>query len=328
MSTRSDRVPVPESAAHLMTRQCASARVGERVAALRERLAREKLEIVDPVCVVDEEDRFVTALPLAALVSAPAELEVSALPGLPWPHVLPDTDQEHVAALARQHRVFALPVVDRDGRWLGSVSALTLLDVVWAEHVEDLHRLAGVVHATESARDALEGAPVQRFRRRLPWLLVGLGGSVLATGIVVRFEAALASKLSIAFFVPGIVYLADAIGTQTEAAAVRGLSLCHRPLRELVAGEVLTGALIGLVLGIAAFILIGLLMADLWLGLGVAIALLGAGTIASTIGLVLPWLLSRVGGDPAFGAGPVATVIQDILSLLIYFMVMSLLFPA
>jgi magnesium transporter len=70
-------------------------------------------------------------------------------------------------------------------------------------------------------------------RDRLPWLLVGLMGSVLATFVMTRFEHTLQSQVVIAFFVPGLVYLADAIGTQTEAIAVRGLSLSHAPPRHL-----------------------------------------------------------------------------------------------
>jgi magnesium transporter len=64
---------------------------------------------------------------------------------------------------------------------------------------------------------------------------------------------------------------------------------------------------------------------DLGLALAVSIAILVAGTIATSVGLMLPWLLARFGADPAFGSGPVATVIQDVLSLLTYFPVTSVL---
>jgi magnesium transporter len=153
--------------------------------------------------------------------------------------------------------------------------------------------------------------------------LLGLAGSMLATYIVARFETALSMSPAIAFFVPGLVYLADAIGTQSEAVAVRGLSLSHARLSSLVGGEVRTGLMIGLVLGGLTFPCVWLAFGDLQLAVAVAGALLAAGCIATTIGLLLPWLLGRLGSDPAYGSGPLATIIQDLLSLLTYFAIVS-----
>jgi magnesium transporter len=130
--------------------------------------------------------------------------------------------------------------------------------------------------------------------------------------------------VAIAFFVPAIVYLADAIGTQTEAAAVRGLSLVHEPLPRLVWGELRTGVMMGLVLAALALPAVWLVFGDGRLGLAVAGALLAAGAMATTVGLLLPWALARAGKDPAYGSGPLATVIQDVLSILIYLVIATL----
>lgn len=73
------------------------------------------------------------------------------------------------------------------------------------------------------------------MRHRLPWLLVGLAGSALATAAMAGFESTFSRQLAVAFFVPGIVYLADAIGTQSEAIAVRGLSLTRAGIGHLLA---------------------------------------------------------------------------------------------
>jgi len=142
---------------------------------------------------------------------------------------------------------------------------------------------------------------------------------MLATFIVAGFEAALEARVAIAFFVPGIVYLADAVGTQSEAIAVRGLSLSRLPLARLLAGELRTGLLIGITLALLVLGPIWWWFGDADLAVAVAVALLAASTCATTIGFALPWLLARSGRDPAFGSGPIATIIQDMLSLLIYF---------
>jgi magnesium transporter len=146
---------------------------------------------------------------------------------------------------------------------------------------------------------------------------------MLATAVVASFEQVLASKVAIAFFVPGLVYLADAIGTQTEAVAVRGLSLSHARLAHLVGGELRTGLIIGVTLGALTFPAVWLVFRDVALASAVALALVCAGAVASTIGLLLPWILQRLGTDPAYGSGPLATIIQDVLSLVIYFAIVS-----
>ena len=146
---------------------------------------------------------------------------------------------------------------------------------------------------------------------------------MIATCVMASFETALQSKVAIAFFVPGLVYLADAIGTQTEAITVRWLSLSHAPPAGLLGGEMRTGLLIGLTLGLITLPVVWAVFRDFRLALAVSTALFFAGGVATTIGLLLPWLLQQFGTDPAYGSGPLATIIQDVLSLAIYFAVVS-----
>jgi magnesium transporter len=131
------------------------------------------------------------------------------------------------------------------------------------------------------------------------------------------FEAQLDATLAVAYFVPGIVYLADAVGTQTETVAIRGLSV-GVGIRRIVAPEALTGLLVGSVLGVLMLPAVALMTNDWLLAAAVAIAVLAASTIATVVALLLPWLLQKWGKDPAFGSGPMATVIQDLLSIVIY----------
>jgi magnesium transporter len=146
-----------------------------------------------------------------------------------------------------------------------------------------------------------------------------------ATCVVAQFETELTRKPAIAFFVPGLVYLADAIGTQSEAVAVRGLSLSRVGVGHLLGAELRTGALIGLVLAALAFPLTWLVFGELRLALAVVLALAAACTVATVLGLLLPWALGRLGSDPAYGSGPLATIVQDVLSLLIYFACISMI---
>ena len=159
-----------------------------------------------------------------------------------------------------------------------------------------------------------------RLWHRLPWLLVGLLGSAVAAWLVKGFEAELNDDVRLAFFVPGIVYMADAVGTQTEALVIRGLSV-GASLKRAFRLEVLTGLSAGLFLGAAAFASVWLALGSVDLAATVAVALFAACAIATAVAMMLPWTLHALGRDPAFGSGPLATVVQDLLSLLIYFAV-------
>lgn len=291
---------------------------GETAAAVRERLRRQPHADWDLMCVLDAAGRLVGTLTPAALLALPDDTPVAAAAAPVQARVHPGTSQEEMASVAIENNASAVAVVEDDGRLVGVVGARALMEILRREHVEDLHRLAGISRETERARAALEDAPLRRVRHRLPWLVVGLAGSIGAAAILSGYERELAARPAIAFFLPGLIYLADAIGTQSEAIAVRGLSLSRSSAWRLVLGELRTGWLIGLLLALAAFGLVWWQFADLRLATAVGLAMVSAGCAASVLGFSLPWLLGRLGTDPAYGSGPLATIVQDVLTLAIY----------
>jgi magnesium transporter len=233
------------------------------------------------------------------------------------PVVTPDTDQEHAAWQAVQHNVPGLAVVDEQGRFRGLIPPEQLLAVLLHEHDEDMARLGGYLHTVESARTTTLESVTRRLWHRLPWLLVGLTGAMVSAGLMAAFENELNAVLAVAFFVPGIVYLADAVGTQTETVAIRGLSV-GVGIRRILAPEALTGLIVGVLLGLVILPAVAWMTDDWRLAAAVAVAVLAASTIATVVALLLPWALQALGRDPAFGSGPLATVIQDLLSIAIY----------
>jgi magnesium transporter len=281
-------------------------------------------ENIELILVADSSGRLAGAVPIEKLINLDPATPVGTAIDASFPLVSGAEDQERAASIALHHGVDTLPVVDAEGRPLGVMPAQTIMQVLRREHVEDLHRLAGIRHETARARHAIEDPPMRQVRHRLPWLLVGLAGSGVATVTMTQFESVLEENVAVAFFVPAIVYLADAIGTQSEAIAVRGLSLTRSGIAKLVAGELRTGLLIGLALGACAFPAVQLAFGDLRLSAAVASAILTAGCVAAVLGISLPWAFARMGRDPALGSGPIGTIVQDVLSLVVYFEVVRL----
>jgi magnesium transporter len=211
-----------------------------------------------------------------------------------------------------------MPVVDATGSFVGLIPPHRMLGVLLAEHEEDLARIGGFLAGGARARGAAQEPVARRLWHRLPWLLIGLAGAMASAVLVGAFEEQLETKVLLAFFLPGVVYMADAVGTQTEALIIRGLSV-GVTVRDVVRRELITGLAIGVAIGTAFLPFALLAWGDAQVAVAVGLALFASCSIATVVAMALPWAFQRLGADPAFGSGPLATVIQDLLSIAVYF---------
>jgi magnesium transporter len=269
---------------------------------------------------VCEQGKLVGVLRVEDLFGAVGDTRIGDIMDADPPVVAPGIDQEKAAWKAVQHGESALAVVDDRGSFVGFIPPDVLLAILLHEHEEDMARFGGFMRDSSMARKASEEPLLKRFWHRVPWLLFGLFGALLAADIVGAFEQQLQANVMLTFFIPGIVYLADAVGTQTEALVIRGLSV-GVPIGRVMRSEILTGLLVGLALALAFFLLSWWRWSDANMLVAVALAILAACATASAIALALPWFLNQLGIDPAFGSGPLATVLQDLLSVVIYLMI-------
>lgn len=163
------------------------------------------------------------------------------------------------------------------------------------------------------------------IKERIPWLIVGLLGGLVASILVSRYEDILTANIPLAFFLPVIVYMSDAIGTQTGTVYVRNMAKFKDNFFKYLAKEVLIGLSFGSIFGILLGIFAGFWIGSGQIALSVGLAMFITATIAPVIALIIPEVLSKGKIDPALGGGPFTTVIQDLISLLIYFSVAAVI---
>ncbi|OGM33433.1 hypothetical protein A2803_04955 [Candidatus Woesebacteria bacterium RIFCSPHIGHO2_01_FULL_44_21] len=156
------------------------------------------------------------------------------------------------------------------------------------------------------------------FRLRILPLVVGLFMGVFLSFAASRFEEVIAKNVSVAFFIPFIVYLAAAVGAQTQSIYIRDLKTGKASFKKYLVKESALGILFGLVFGLMSAVIVLLWFGSTEIAAAVSLALFCATGTAPLIALLVTEVLSLEHTDPAAGAGPIATAIQDTVSVLIY----------
>jgi len=161
------------------------------------------------------------------------------------------------------------------------------------------------------------------FKLRAPALFIGLLLGIVISFVMSSFEEVLASNVQVAFFLPFIVYIADAIGTQTDAIYSRDLKTGRAKFSHYFKKELALGIIFGLIFGAVSGVIVFLWLKNNLLAISVATACFIAVMVAPIVALLVTQIFQSLREDPAAGAGPVATVIQDMTSVLIYGIVCS-----
>ncbi len=287
-------------------------------------LRGQHFECADTVFVTDDQERLLGIVRINDLLAG-GDREVREIMEPEHEAAHREDDQEQIALLAMDLKMIAVPVVDDTGRLIGAVPPEALFRILRDEHMEDLQRLAGIEPPETGSNVSLDTPLSDRFRRRLPWLVFGLLASSMITLVMTGFEESLASNVQVAFFIPALVYISGAIGTQAVSVAVRGLASEDVSIARLMMDELVIGFAIGMSLGLLSFGLVFLTFGSMALSLAVGLAVLGGGLVSALVGFGLPWIFVRMGSDPAMGSGPICTIIQDVASLFLYFLLVTAL---
>lgn len=284
-----------------------------------------ELDTINYIYVVDKKGRLKGALSIKDVFAINKEAKVSDIMEKKLVRARPHTDQERVVFLALKYNLKAIPVVDKTERFLGVVSSDAILDILNKEATEDILRLAGV--HDKFAADITSIPTGRLVRARIPWLLVGLGGGILAARILGFFEATLEAQIVLAFFIPVVLYLSSAVAIQSQTMFIRNLTINPAlAAKNYFLKEIQVGGFIAIICGAGLGFASLLFRASPFIGI-----ILGASVFLSTIWSVtlsvfVPWFLKQAKKDPAIGAGPFINTLSDVSTLIIYFSVASLMF--
>lgn len=280
---------------------------------------------VNYVYVLQDARKLVGVVSIKELLAAPSSQRIEAIMRRNPVAVHGHMHEEAAAALAIKHALKAVPVIDRNERFLGVVSSDAILAILHRRHTEHFLRSAGFTMPRVHFLDVMKARFGELFRARVGWLAVGLFGGMLAASMTGFFEEVLRQEIILAFFIPVVVYLSDAVGTQTETLFIRSLALERIRLIRYFFRELAVGLALGALFGIVAYGFVMMVWRHPAIALILAFTFFFTITVATIVGMLIPWTFIRMRRDPATGSGPFATIIQDILSLLIYFSIASAL---
>ncbi|TMA67980.1 MAG: magnesium transporter [Deltaproteobacteria bacterium] len=306
--------------------------VDEAITYLR-RQARERLETIYYVYVLDTEQRLLGVITFRELFAAAPDKTVRDIMHTDVVTAHESMDQEALSRLFAEHNFLAIPVLDDERHVKGIVTVDDIVDVVQEEATEDIQKFGGM-----EALDApyLEAGFWSMVRKRAGWLSALFIGEMLTATAMGRFEGEIARAVVLALFVPLIISSGGNSGSQASTLVVRALALGQLRLRDwwrVVRRELSAGLALGTVLAAIGF---GRIL--LWQGLfstygehyllvalTVATSLVGVVTWGTLAGSMLPLLLRRLGFDPASASAPFVATLVDVSGIVIYFSVASVI---
>lgn len=284
-------------------------------------------ETLNMIYVIDDEGKLIDDIKMRQVLLAQPTRRIKTLMDHKFVSLNALDDQEAAVQVFKKYDYYALPVLDNDGILLGIVTIDDVLDVEEEEVTEDIHKMAAV----EVLEEPYIEEPLLRLtRKRAIWLIVLFLGEMLTASAMAHFEHEIAKALVLALFVPLIISSGGNSGSQASTLVIRAMAIGEINLKDwwrVLSREVRTGFLLGSILGIIGFTRIAVweqlfnLYGQHWAGVGlsVGLSLLGVVMWGTTVGSMLPFILRKIGIDPATSSAPFVATLVDVSGLIIYF---------
>ena len=281
---------------------------------------------VNYIYVISQENKLIGAISIKNLFGASKEMLARDLISSELVSVLPNIDKERVAMLALEKNLKAIPVIDDDGFLLGVIPNDIILKILYDESMENLLHLGGVFHNAPHETNIFSFSLLKSLKTRLPWLIVGLFGGLFSAFVVSSFEGVLNKNIILASFIPLVVYMSAAVGSQMQAFIIRDLALNHNlNFFKYLIRHTRVVFFIALIISFLLSLLVNFIYSEYLVGIVLAVSLFFAIMTSIITGLIIPFIFYKLKLDPATASGPIATIIQDILSVLVYLLIAYLM---
>lgn len=286
-------------------------------------------ETLSMIYVVDEQSVLIDDIRIRQVLLAPLTNHVSDLMDRRFVALKATDDQEAAVALFRREDRNALPVTDSTGVLIGIVTIDDVLDVAEEEATEDIQRIGGSEALDEPY---MQIGFTRMVRKRASWLVILFLGEMLTATAMGFFEREIQRAVVLALFVPLIISSGGNSGSQASTLVIRALALGEVSLRDwwrVIRREFFSGMALGAILGAIGFLRISVwsifstIYGPYWLlvALTVSLSLLGIVLWGTLAGSMLPFLMRRLGFDPATSSAPFVATLVDVTGLVIYFSV-------
>jgi len=290
-------------------------------------------ETMSMIYVIDQDGRLIDDLRIRQFLLAAPETPISDIMDERFVSLKATDNREMAVEVFKDTDLIALPVVDKDNVLLGIVTVDDILDVAEEEATEDIQKIGG----SEALDEPYMKIPIPKMvRKRATWLIVLFLSEMLTATAMGRFENEIARAVVLSIFVPLVISSGGNSGSQASTLIIRAMALGEVGLRDwwrVMRREILSGLALGGILGIIGFIRISTWAlvfhsyGQYWLLLAftVGLALIGIVLWGSLAGSMLPFLLRRIGLDPATSSAPFVATLVDVSGLIIYFTVAALI---
>jgi len=274
------------------------------------------------IFVVDPAYHLIGAVPLNRILRSKRATTIESITERDIHPIQVEDDQEEVARQFERYNLTAAPVVDRDRRLVGVITADDVVEVVQEEAEEDILSMGGV------AGSAVTDTVWQTQRQRFVWLLVNLGAALLAVWVISQFEATIEQMVVLAVLMPIVASMGGNAANQTMTVTVRALATkdlgpanAYRVIgRETVVG-LLNGLLFATLLGLVVYFWFG----NDELGLVIAAAMVVNFFVAALAGILIPITLNYLDIDPAVASGVFVTTVTDVVGFFAFLGLATLL---
>jgi magnesium transporter len=282
------------------------------------------IETIGTIYVTDSSWHLLDALDLQRFIMEDPDERVEKVMDHSFQSLSALEDREEAVRMMDRYDLYTAPVINDDGVLLGVVTVDDILEVAEEEATEDFQKVAAVAPLRYSYRNS---SVWSLFTRRVGWLLALIMVNLVSSGIIGAFEETLSATIALAFFIPLLMGTGGNAGIQSASLVIRALSTDDIDLSlwlPTFIKEIGEGLLLGVCTGLAALTL-GFVRGGLNVGVVVGLTMMLLVVLANFIGVLLPFLLTRLKLDPAVASSPLITTLVDALGLLLYFNIARLI---